>query len=108
MDQKKVKIEGIRNQIIADAYRFTLHAFERCVERSISPQEIRELILSGEIIEAYPKDKYGPSCLIYGSTLRGRILPVHCSTNPVWIITADDPTLAPEEWEDGFKRRRRK
>lgn len=23
-------------------------------------------ILSGEVIEEYPKDKYGPSCLIYG------------------------------------------
>jgi len=52
--------------------------------------------MSGEIIEDYPEDKYGPSCLIYGITREGRILHVQCSIEPVWIITAYDPTLSPE------------
>jgi hypothetical protein len=61
-------IQNIRSQVVDGAYRFTLHSFERCAERSISPDEIRQVILSGEIIENYPEDKYGPSCLIYGIT----------------------------------------
>lgn len=78
------------------------------MERSISPEEIKYVIFTGEIIEDYPKDKYGPSCLIHGTSREGKILHVQCSIDPVWIITAYDPTLNPEEWDDDFKKRRTK
>ena len=99
-------IKGIKKKVKAGNYRFTLHGFERCVERHISPKEVKYAILSGEIIEDYPKDKYGPSCLIYGIGEERKILHVQCSINPVWIITAYDPTLEPGKWEKDFKRRR--
>lgn len=98
-------IENIRKQVESGDYRFTIHAFERCVERVISPREIKNIILTGEIIEDYPKDKYGKSCLICGITEKGKVLHVQCSINPVWIITAYDPTLNPKEWDKDFKRR---
>jgi hypothetical protein len=101
-------IESIKRQVKADNYRFTLHAFERCVERDISPEQLKSTILSGEIIEDYPEDKYGPSCLIYGVTRDRKILHVQCSMEPVWIVTAYDPTLNPEEWDKEYKRRRKK
>ena len=101
-------IQNIRNRIEVKDYRFTLHAFERCVERSISPEEVKYIILSGEIVEDYPEDKYGPSCLIYGVTKKGRILHLQCSIDPIWVITAYDPTLNPDEWEADFKRRIKK
>ncbi len=99
-------IEDIKKRVKAGEYRLTVHGFERCVERNISPDEIKDVILSGEIIENYPEDKYGPSCLIYGTTETGKILHVQCSMEPVWIITAYDPTLKPEEWDASLKRRR--
>ena len=101
-------IERIKKQVEAENYRFTIHGFERCVERYISPNEVKYAMLSGEVIEDYPKDKYGPSCLIYGVTKEGRILHVQCSIDPVWVITAYDPTLNPDEWETDFKRRIKK
>ena len=101
-------IERIKKQVEAENYRFTIHGFERCVERHISPNEVKYAMLSGEIIEDYPEDKYGPSCLIYGVTKEGRILHVQCSIDPVWVITAYDPTLNPDEWEADFKRRIKK
>jgi len=107
-DSSESTIQEIKNKVNAGEYRYTIHAFERCVERNISPIEIEEVILVGEIIENYPQDKYGPSCLIYGMTKVGRIIHVQCSIDPVWIITAYDPTSAPEEWEEDFKRRREK
>ncbi|MDI6755622.1 MAG: DUF4258 domain-containing protein [Thermodesulfobacteriota bacterium] len=100
-------IEDIKEKAEIGDYRLTLHAFERCVERDISPDELKDVILSGEIIESYSQDKYGPSCLICGTTDKGRILHVQCSVAPVWIITAYDPTLNPEEWDEDFKRRRK-
>jgi len=99
-------INKIRSQVKEEQYRFTIHAFERCVERNISPQQVKSAIMSGEIIENYPEDKYSPSCLIHGITDDDKILHVQCSMDPVWIITVYDPTLTPEEWSNDYKRRR--
>jgi hypothetical protein len=99
-------IESVKEKVESGEYRLTVHAFERCVERNISPDQIKSVILSSEIIEEYPEDKYGPSCLMRGTTAEGQILHVQCSFEPVWIITAYDPTLNPEEWDQDFKRRR--
>ena len=57
------------------------------------------LLGNASIIENYPNDKYGPSCLIIGHTLNGRPLHVQCShpNRPlVKIITLYQP--APEHW----------
>jgi len=34
------------------------------LKRNISDLEVVEAILNGEVIEDYPLDKYGPSCLV--------------------------------------------
>ncbi len=65
-------IERIKKQVKAGNHRFTIHGFERCVERHISPKKVKYAILSGEIMEEYPEDKYVPCCLIYGITEEGR------------------------------------
>jgi len=104
----KVKINLIQEGIKQGEYRFTIHALERCIERNISPNEIREAILNGEIIEYYPQDKYGPSCLICGITKKNRFLHVLCSLKPVWIITSYDPTLNPIAWNHNYTVRRKK
>ena len=101
-------ISKIQTSVREGNYRFTSHAIERCIERDICPAEIKEAINSGEIIESYPHDKYGPTCLIRGITKRKRILHILCSLDPVWIITAYDPTLSPEEWDKNFRIRRKK
>ena len=56
-------MEKIRERVKAGDYRFTFHGFERCTERKISPNEIEDVIFSGEIIENYPCDRPYPSCL---------------------------------------------
>jgi len=87
-------------------YRFAFRGFERCAERRISPEEVKSVIFVGEVIEEYPSDKYGPSCLICGLTEEGRILHVPCSIDQVWVITAYDPTLIPDEGDETFRKRR--
>jgi YgiT-type zinc finger domain-containing protein len=63
-----------------------------------------EVILNGEIIEEYPEDKYGPSCLIFGRTRNGRAIHVQCSLPPtIWVITLYEPE--PDEWIEFRKRR---
>jgi hypothetical protein len=99
-------IEQIQRCFHFGHYRFTLHALERCLERDISPEKIHQVVISGTVIEDYPKDKYGPTCLIAGKTKEGQVLHVQCSIEPVWVITAYDPALQPTEWEAGYLKRK--
>ncbi len=102
----ELDISKIQMIVEADQHRFTLHALEKIIERNIQPAEIQKAIMNGEIIEYYPEDKYGPSCLIFGRTA-SKVLHIQCSLDPVWIITAYDPRLFPEKWDRGFKMRKK-
>jgi hypothetical protein len=66
------RIEEIRKKIAQNQFEFTQHAVDQSILRHISVQELHEAIEHGEIIEDYPHDKYGPSCLILGFTQAGR------------------------------------
>jgi len=57
-------IESIRQKIGADQFEFSKHAVDQSIIRRILVQEVREAIANGRIIEDYPDDKYGPSCLV--------------------------------------------
>ncbi|MDZ7266084.1 MAG: DUF4258 domain-containing protein [candidate division KSB1 bacterium] len=62
---------------------------------------MKECISNGEIIEDYPQDKHGPSCLIAGQTFVGPWLHVQTSYPSrikVKIITIYQPN--PDEWID--------
>ena len=83
----------------------TVHCLERSIERSIEVEDIECAIESGEIIEYYPEDKYGPSCLILGYTKKRRPLHIQCSIQPVWIVTCYDPSEKKEKWSKDFRRR---
>ena len=94
----------IRDKVREGDYHWRQHAIERSIERDISETEVGEIILNGSIIEEYPDDKYGPSCLIYGRTKRARPIHVQCSLPPdVWIITVYEPD--PDQWVDFSKRK---
>ena len=61
-------IEEIRQKISDEQFEFSKHAVDQSIVRKILLREIREAILNGKIIEDYPDDKYGASCLISGLT----------------------------------------
>ena len=77
-------------------------------DRMISPFEIRGVIDGGEIIEDYPDDVRGHSCLMLGRGDAERPLHVVCAPKEDYlgIITAYIPTV--ENWEEGFSVRVRK
>jgi hypothetical protein len=97
-------IEPIKESARQSKLVFTDHAVRQMARRSIMDTEVQEAILAGEIIEEYPDDKYGPSCLIYGHTRQNRPLHVQCSLPPrVRVITTYQPD--PAEWIDNRIRR---
>lgn len=93
-------------QAFADkAYALTAHASTRAISRDIDDFEIEEAVISGMMIEDYPEDKYGPSCLILGYTRSGRLLHVQVTYPPkVRVITVYEPS--PDEWESDGKTRK--
>jgi len=98
-------LDALHKLIRDHNYLLTDHASKRGVERAISSAEIEQAILSGEVIEDYPDDKYRPSCLMLGKTETGRILHVQLSYPPtVKIITLYEPSS--DEWEDDWKTRK--
>jgi anti-sigma28 factor (negative regulator of flagellin synthesis) len=72
-------IEQIRAKIQAGQFEFSKHAVDQSILRQIGVQELREAITNGEIIEDYPEDKYGASCLVLGFTRAGRPLHIQFS-----------------------------
>ena len=58
-------IEGIRRKILRQEYKYSLHAAEQSILRQIARREVEEAIETGAVIEDYPSDKYGPSCLAW-------------------------------------------
>ena len=101
-----VIINDIREKIVRGQFEFSQHAVDQSIVRHISVQELREAIAVGEVIEDYPTDKYGPSCLVFGMTLARRPLHIQCSypSRPlVKLITVYEPD--PRRWVDFQVRR---
>ena len=99
-------IEDIRAKIAHGQFEFSQHAVDQSILRRIPVQEFREAVANAEIIEDYPNDKYGPSCLILGFTQAGRPLHIQCSypSRPlVKVITLYEPD--PKSWVDLRVRR---
>ena len=100
-------LDDIRAKILRREYEFSKHGVDQTVIRDIQVSEIEDAIANRcEIIEDYPNDKYGPSCLILAFTSAGRPLHVQCSypSRPLLkIVTLYEPD--PSLWID-FRIRR--
>jgi hypothetical protein len=77
-------------------------------DRLIATSDVRRAIAEGEIIEDYPNDARGHSCLVFGPGIGDRPIHVVCSPKDEYlaIITAYIP--CPDQWAADFKSRRAK
>jgi hypothetical protein len=87
---------------------YSLHALDEmnAEDKLITTDEVRSVVFNGEIIEDYPEDKRGHSCLMFGMPDSRRPVHVVCAPKEEYlaIITAYIPSL--EKWETDFKTRR--
>ena len=94
-------VAEIQEKFANEQFEFSRHALDRTIIRMISVQEIREAIQQAELLEDYPDDKYGPSCLLLGFTQKRRALHLQCSypsRSLIKIITVYEPDAI--EWID--------
>ena len=86
---------------------FLPHALRQMsrLDRMITTQEVRETVMTGELIEDYPEDARGHSCLLLKSVETDRIIHVVCAPKPEYlaIITAYIPSSS--QWTNNFRER---
>ena len=75
-------------------------------DRMITSDEIRTVIMQGEVIEDYPEDARGHSCLLHGRGVDQRDIHVVCAPKEGFlaVITAYLPTG--DQWEQDLRTRR--
>ena len=100
-------IRDIKLLCKSGALRWTDHVIMRLIQRGVNREDVKYVLIKGEIIEQYPDDYPFPSCLLYGKSLNGNPLHVVCGrgTDELWVITAYRPSLI--KWNDDYKTRRR-
>ena len=87
---------------------FADHALDQMRIRQISVATLETALCDGdpEVIEDYPDDPRGTSCLVRCIAATGRVLHVHVTYPPYpRIVTAYWPDSQPEKWDAGFRRR---
>lgn len=92
-------IAQIQQRIRNDRYEYSQHATDQSIIRNISVEEVLDAIATCELIETYPDDKFGPSCLVLGFTTANRPLHIHCSYPSraiIKLITLYEPD--PARW----------
>ena len=100
-----MNIDEIRKHITEGNYQVSFHAEKERYEEDISLDDIEKAILNGEILEDYPDDIRGKSCLILGYDSRKRSIHIICgytSIQALRIITVYLPKLP--KWLTNRKR----
>jgi hypothetical protein len=101
-------LRRIRAKIRQRDWELTLHAQRQSRARKISQAEIESAILTGRVIEDYPDDPRGPSCLVFGYTQQRR--PIHIvvaypvTGHRMKVITVYEPSA--DRWQAGWQKRR--
>ena len=91
-----------------DRIAFKKHSAIRMREREIYVDEVKEVLMRGEIIEEYWEDRPLPRCLVFGLTEKQKpihlVIAIDTDDQIIWVITVYIP--AQEVWEAGFKKRK--
>lgn len=89
---------------------YSIHALDElnAEDEIITTSEVKYVLSHGEVIEDYPEDKRGHSCLMLGIPNNKRPVHVVCAPKEEYlaIITAYIPSL--EKWEPDFRTRRKR
>ena len=87
---------------------FLPHAVQQMArpERMIGTAEVRSVVFDGEVIEDYPEDVRGHSCLLIGKGLEERALHVVCSPKEDYLAVITTYLPSADEWEADSRTRK--
>ena len=102
-------IGRIRRLVTDGKYGYSRHAERERELDMIYTWELEDVLRNGEIIENYPDDPRGASCLVLGFC---GPRPIHAvctiKTEPeeLFLITVYDPSKRPDKWTENYRKRR--
>lgn len=103
-----VNVAILRRAVRAGRIEWRKHAVQRLAERGLMQAAVLEVLIAGEKIQDYARDKPFPSALFLGY-YQGKPLHVVAAcddiTEQVFIITAYEPSL--ETFEPDYRTRRK-
>ena len=95
-----MKIEEIREKVEHQRYEISFHAEKERYADDVSISDLEAAILGGEILEDYPDDPRGPSCLILGYS-QNRPIHIVCGHTPTgWVRMITVYIPKPPKWVD--------
>ena len=106
MSERRDILERVR-VAAGTAVLFTRHAVLQTLrpDRMVSTQEVRDVVERGEVIEDYPEDARGHSCLMLGRGTGGRPVHVVCSPKDDYLAIITTYLPDPDEWGPDLRRR---
>src|SRR5690242_11813849 len=101
--------QAVKEAIAKGVYEVSYHAYRELEADLLLLDTVLEAIHRGDLIEDYPDDPRGPSCLVCAALTDGNWVHTVWGWDEVGgvaiMITAYRPD--PKRWEDDFKTRRR-
>lgn len=77
-------------------------------ERMISTQEVRTVIFAGTLVEDYPEDARGHSCLVLGWGEEDRPIHVVCAPKLGYLAVITAYLPSPRQWERDWQTRKKR
>jgi|APCry4251928276_1046603.scaffolds.fasta_scaffold225504_2 hypothetical protein len=102
-----INIEIIQRLAQKERIAIKQHCLIRLHERKISVDEVKNVLLTGEIIEEYPDDYPLPSALLLGFAQNNKplhaVVAIDVEDQMLWVITTYIPDI--KVWDSAFQRR---
>ena len=102
-----ITLDFIRNEIEKQSYEISLHADGERIADELTVSQLEFILSQCKIIEQYPDDPRGESCLTAGFTPEGTPVHIVCGKNPsehLILVTVYIPTMP--KWRDPYTRNR--
>ena len=107
IDGISIRVGWIQERANKNEFQLTGHAHKERQEDAIKAEEIRRALMNAEILENYPDDPRGPSCLVLGYS-RGRAIHVVCGrTKGDWLLVITVYLSGPSKWINARTRTKR-
>jgi Domain of unknown function (DUF4258) len=74
-------------------------------DRMITTKDVEDVIMNGEVIEDYPEDARGHSCLILGCVMDNRYIHVVCAPKDEYLAIITTYLPNPIQWTPDFRER---
>lgn len=100
-------IKWIKECVRKAAYFLSGHADEERMDDNLTILGIEEALLSGRILEDYPNDRRGESCLVVGFTNSGIPIHVVCGGREDGFVIITIYIPSPPKFKTPYERGRR-